>query len=178
MVPEELKGRRGQPADGTAKTRQAYLGWVFTQHRVEQEGHPVRDWEPTTDVLSCQSIEEIGPVLRPETLRRGLASAGKAVLLIDGAVGLENIGRLNFKERVQSVDFYHALKPAGKVLRALIGNDQPDSKKRQRRWARRLLKAGVASLIRQTRNESEGRAGADAVAAVLGYWVRQVDRMQ
>ena len=43
MRPEELKGRRGKQADGTAKTRQVYLGCVFTQHRVDEKGHPVRD---------------------------------------------------------------------------------------------------------------------------------------
>ena len=43
MVPEELEGRRGKQADGTAKTRQVYLGCVFTQHRTDEKGHPVRD---------------------------------------------------------------------------------------------------------------------------------------
>jgi len=36
MVPEELAGRRGKQADGKAKTRQAYLGCVFTQHRTDK----------------------------------------------------------------------------------------------------------------------------------------------
>ena len=178
MVPEELKGRRGKQADGTAKTRQAYLGCVFTQHRVDEEGHPVRDWDSTTYVSSFQSIDEFGPILRQEALRRGLASAGKVVLLIDGATGLENMGRFNFKDSVQIVDFYHALEHAGKVLSALIGKDHPDFKKRQRRWAKRLLKDGVESLIRQTRNECEGRPNASAVETALGYFVRNVDRMQ
>ncbi len=31
MIPEELKGRRGKQADGSAKTREAKLGRVFTQ---------------------------------------------------------------------------------------------------------------------------------------------------
>jgi hypothetical protein len=52
MRSEELAGRRGKQADGTAKTRQVYLGCVFTQHRVDENGHPVRDWESTTYVSS------------------------------------------------------------------------------------------------------------------------------
>ena len=178
MVPEELKGRRGKQADGTAKTRLAYLGCVFTQHRVDAEGHPVRDWDSTTYVSSFQSIDEFGPILRQEAIRRGLASAGKVVLLVDGATCLENMGRLNFKDSVQIVDFYHALEHAGTVLSALIGKDHPDFKKRQRRWAKRLLKDGVESLIRQTRKECEDRPNASAVEAALGYFARNVKRMQ
>ena len=33
MRKEELAGRAGKQADGSAKTRMAYLGCVFTQHR-------------------------------------------------------------------------------------------------------------------------------------------------
>ena len=61
MVPEELAGRKGKQADGKAKTRQVYLGCVFTQHRVDEKGHPVRDWESTTYVSSFKSIDEFGP---------------------------------------------------------------------------------------------------------------------
>jgi hypothetical protein len=129
MVAEELAGRRGKHADGTAKTRQAYLGCVFTQHRTDEKGHPVRDWESTTYVSSFQSIDEFGPCLRQEAIRRGMGSAGKLVLLIDGAVGLENMGKHNFKESVQIVDFYHAMEHAVKVLDALIGKTHPDFKK-------------------------------------------------
>ena len=60
MVPEELEGRRGKQADGTAKTRQVYLGCVFTQHRVDEKGHPMRDYESTTYVSSFKSIDEFG----------------------------------------------------------------------------------------------------------------------
>ena len=107
MVPEELAGRPGKQADGTAKTRQVYLGCVFTQHKTDAEGHPVRDWDSTTYVSSFQSIDEFGPCLRQEAIRRGMGAAGQVVLLIDGAAGLENMGKLNFKDSIQIVDFYH-----------------------------------------------------------------------
>lgn len=178
MVAEELAGRRGKHADGTAKTRQAYLGCVFTQHRTDEKGHPVRDWESTTYVSSFQSIDEFGPCLRQEAIRRGMGSAGKLVLLIDGAVGLENMGKHNFKESVQIVDFYHAMEHAVKVLDALIGKTHPDFKKRQRRWAKQLLRDKVQALIDQTRQECAGQFQAQAVEDALGYFVRNVKRMQ
>jgi hypothetical protein len=178
MVSEELKGRRGKQADGTAKTRQVYLGCVFTQHRTDEHGHPVRDYESTTYVSSFKAIEAFGPLLRQEAIRRGLGSAGKVVLLIDGAVGLENMGRLCFKDAVQIVDFFHAMEHAGHVLEALLGKTHPDFKQRLRRWAKRLLKDKVQALIQETRRECTGQPQAATVEQALGYFVRNVSRMQ
>jgi hypothetical protein len=71
MVSEELAGRKGKQADGKAKTRQAYLGRVFTQHRVDEKGRPARDWESTTSVSGFMPVDEFGPILRQEAHRRG-----------------------------------------------------------------------------------------------------------
>jgi hypothetical protein len=178
MVPEELTGRPGKQADGTARTRQAYLGCVFTQHKTDEKGHPVRDWDSTTYVSSFQPIDEFGPCLRQEAIRRGMGEAGKVVLLIDGAAGLENMGRQHFKDSVQIVDFYHAMEHVGKVLEALIGKSHPDYKKRQRYWAKRLLKDKVEALIKETRQECAGQSQEPAVEEALGYFVRNIGRMQ
>ena len=178
MVAEELIGRRGKQADGQAKTRQVYLGCVFTQHRVDEKGHPVRDWESTTYVSSFKASDEFGPCLRQEALRRGMAEAGQVVRLIDGAQALEHLGRQNFKDCVQIVDFYHALEHAGQVLAALIGKEHPDYKAQLRRWAKRLLKDKVQELIDQTRKQCLSKSQAAAVEKELGYFVRNLTRMQ
>src|ERR1039457_1258925 len=178
MVTEELKGRRGKQADGTAKTRQVYLGCVFTQHRTDEKGHPVRDYQSTTYVSSFKSIDAFGPLLRQEAIRRGMGSAGLVVLLIDGAVGLENMGRKCFKDCLQIVDFFHAMEHAGHVLEALIGKSHPDYKKLLRRWAKRLLKDKVQALIKGARQQCAGQPQAAAVEQALGYFVRNVSRMQ
>lgn len=178
MMPEELKGRRGKQADGTAKTRQVYLGCVFTQHRTDEKGHPVRDYESTTYVSSFKSIAEFGPLLRQEAIRRGMGRAGKVVLLIDGAAGLENMGKDCFQDAVQIVDFYHAIEHAGPVLAALLGKDHSDYKKRQHRWAKRLLKDKVQALIDETRKECAGTPAQPQVEKALGYFVGNVKRMQ
>jgi hypothetical protein len=179
MRPEELEGRAGKQEDGSAKTRSAYLGCVFTQHQTDEEGHPVRDYESTTYVSSFASIEEFGPMLRQDALRRGLALALQVVLLIDGAEGLARMGRLCFPGALQIVDFYHALEHASQVLVALLGSkEHPDYKKRLGRWARRLLNDQVEFLIAQTRRECAGQARAQAVEKELGYFMRNVPRMQ
>ncbi len=178
MAPEELKGRRGKQADGTAKTRQVYLGCVFTQHRTDQKGHPVRDWESTTYISSFKPSSEFGAILRQEALRRGMGGAGKVVVLIDGATGLEHMSNDCFKDAVQIVDFFHAMEHAGQVLAALIGKDHPNYNTRLRQWAKRLLKNKVQSLIKNTRQECMGQPQAEAVEDALGYFVRNVKRMQ
>ena len=178
MVPEELAGRKGKQADGKAKTRQAYLGCVFTQHRVDEEGQPVRDWESTTYVSGFMPIDEFGPFLRQEALRRGYGTAAKIVVLIDGANGLENMAELNFKGCVQIVDFFHALEHAGLVLEALIGKAHPDYEFRLHSWATRLLDDKVEALITQARQECVGKPEAQAVEKALHYFVSNVSRMQ
>jgi len=178
MCRAEVAGRKGKQADGTAKTRQVYLGCVFTQHKTDDKGHPIRDHASTTYVSSFQPIGEFGPLLRQEAIRRGMGSAAQIVLLIDGATGLENMGLDCFKDAQQIVDFYHGLEHAGTVLEALLGKDHADYKKRRGQWARRLLKNGVKHLIQETHKEAAGQPQAEAVAKALGYFERNVDRMQ
>ena len=48
VVPSETEGRHGKDETGRAKTREAKLGCVFTQTRVEEKGNPVRDPESTS----------------------------------------------------------------------------------------------------------------------------------
>ena len=127
----------------------------------------------------CSSdLDEFGPMLRQEAIRRGMGGAGKVVLLIDGAAGLENMGKDCFKDAVQIVDFYHAVEHAGHALAALIGKDHPDYKTRQRRWAKRLLTDKVQNLINESRKECVGKPQEMEVEKALGYFVRNIDRMQ
>jgi hypothetical protein len=179
MRKEELQGRRGKQPDGSAKTRMGNLGCVFTQHHCDEQGHPVRDHESTTYVSTLQPMEKFGPLLRQEAIRRGLALALQVVLLVDGAEGLATMGRLCFPTAIQIVDFYHALEHAGRVLQALLGSkEHPEYKARLGRWARQLLKDKVQQLIAAARQECAGTSRASAVEKELGYFVRNVDRMQ
>ena len=179
MRAEELAGRQGKQPDGTAKTRQAYLGCVFTQHGRDEKGRPLRDHDSTTYVSSFGTINEFGPMLRWEALRRGMGEAIELVMLIDGAAGLAGMGKDQFQTALQIVDFYHAMEHGARVLEALLGSkDHPDYKARHRQWAKRLLKNGVACLIEEVRQECAGRAMAEAVEKELTYFVTNIKRMQ
>jgi len=179
MRKEELEGRAGKQSDGSAKTRMPYLGCVFTQHKRDEEGHPMRDHESTTYVSSFGSIDEFGPILRQEAIRRGLALAMQVVFLIDGAIGLAKMGLDCFRGAIQIVDFYHALEHAGHVLVALLGSkEHPEYKARLRRWAKQLLQDKVEKLIAQVRKECAGTSRSKAVEKELAYFVNNVERMQ
>lgn len=179
MRREELAGRKGKQPDGTAKTRMAYLGCVFTQHKQDDKGAPIRDHESTSYVSSFKSIDQFGPMLRQEAIRRGLPLAASVVLLVDGAIGLANMGRSCFPTALQIVDFYHALEHAGRILAALLGSkEHPDHKKRLNRWAKLLLKNGVEKLIVQARAECVGKSCAAEVEQELHYLETNVSRMQ
>jgi len=179
MRREELEGRPGKQPDGSAKTRSAYLGCVFTQHKRDEKGHPVRDYQSTTYVSSMGPLEDFGPTLRQEAIRRGLGEAKKTVLLIDGAAGLENMGHLNLRDAIQIVDFWHGADHAGQVVEALLGSkEHPEYKARRRRWVRRLLGNGVENLLKEARQESVGKPQAPSVEDELGYFVHNVERMR
>lgn len=179
MRKEELAGRAGKQPDGSAKTRSAYLGCVFTQHTCDEEGHPLRDFQSTTYVSNLGPLEDFGIMLRQEAIRRGMAQAEKVVLLIDGATGLENMGHLNFQHAIQIVDFYHGAEHAGKVVEAILGSKQhPEYESRRRRWVKRLLGNGVENLIEETRQECAGQPRAEAVEEQLHYFEHNVERMQ
>ena len=178
MRPVELQGRKGRQPDGTAKTRLTYLACFFTQHGCDKKGRPLRDYQSTTYLAGFETSEAFGLRVRREALRRGSGSAQKVVLLIDGAASLENLGRLNFPNHLQIVDFYHALEHAGQVLQALWGPGHPDYRKQLHQWSELLLRDGVAQLIAQARRWAAERNRTQAVAKELGYFVRNLARMQ
>ena len=180
-LPSETKDRQGKADDGKARTRQVYLGCVFTQHKRDEQGRPIRDPDSTTYLSSMETIHEFGPQLRQEAIRRGMATVPQTVLLIDGASGLENMGLSCFPDAIQIVDFFHAMEHAGEVLRALHGPqpaDSPEHKKRLHHWAKELLKDRVKELVASARTNAAGTATEQAVEKALGYFENNLDRMQ
>lgn len=124
-------------------------------------------------------IEEFGPMLRQEAVRRNMGQAGKVVLLVDGAVGLENMGELNFPGATQIVDFWHGADHAGKVVEALLGSkDHPLYEQQRSRFVRRLLGNGVENLLTEIREQCAGTDHAEAVEKQLAYFVHNAPRMK
>ena len=64
-------------------------------------------------------------------------------------------------------------------MQALLGHkEHSDYRRRLRHWAKRLLQDGVEKLIAQSRREAGKQGRRAAVEEALGYFVRNVDRMQ
>ncbi len=108
VVSRETEGRKGKDPTGKAKTREAKLGCVFTQTKVDEQGYPVRDPESTTYVGAIETAEEFGRRIYAEAVRRGLTRAVKVVVLGDGAPWIWGIAEEHFPGTIQIVDLYHA----------------------------------------------------------------------
>jgi hypothetical protein len=178
MRQAELVGRKGKQEDGGAQTRQANLGCVFTQHKQDKKGRPIRDHESTSYVSTFGSVADLGLLLRWEARRRGSGTAGQIILLIDGASSLEHLGLINFPGCLQIVDFYHAMVHLKELLEALWGKEHPHYKTFYSQWTKRLLKDGVQNLIDHAQAESRGQSTAASVTKALNYFEHNVARMQ
>jgi hypothetical protein len=179
MRAEELTGRKGKAPDGKAKTRMAMLGCVFSQHKEDEEGNPMRDHESTSYLSGFASPSDFGIGLRREAIRRGMFSAKESVLLIDGAPGLEKLGRDYFPDAVQIVDFYHAMEHIQSLIETIWGKDNQERNKRRRHYWKKLLhQDGVERIIKQARKWAIKGGKVTEVEMALGYFLNNIKRMQ
>jgi hypothetical protein len=173
MVAEELAGRKGKQADGTAKTREAKLGCVFTQTKPEAEtGLPVRDPDSTTYTGSFQTAEEFGGRLRREALRRGVGRAAKVVFLGDGAAWIWELARVNFPLAVWIVDLYHALERLHGLCQGLYAGPSPWAERTETQWKAMLKNDQVGEVIAAARRrlEAMGPQTDDALEKQIAYF--------
>lgn len=120
-VPRATEGRAGKAADGKAKTREAKLGCVFTQTSFDAEGWPIRDPASTSYVGAIETVEEFGPRIAAEAVRRGLHRARTVIVLGDGAPWIWNVAAAHFPEAIHIVDLYHAREHLAAVARLAFG---------------------------------------------------------
>ena len=146
--PEELAGRPGKQPDGSARTREAKLGCVFTQTTTDAEGNPMRDPGSTSYVGTMGDCRESGEQLRAEALRRGLALAQIVIFLGDGAAWIWENARLFFPTAIQILDFYHAVEHLGVLARALFGDGEFGTAQ-QKAWASELKRSDVHGILEQ-----------------------------
>ena len=90
MVAEELAGRSGKQADGSARTREVKLGAIFTQTQTDEEGLPVRDHASTTYVGSFEAAPDFGSRILAEVRqrrrggqRRGVEANAPLIAVVD-----------------------------------------------------------------------------------------------
>ena len=179
MRPEELIGVKGKQADGTAKTREAKLGCVFTQTGLDEEGSPIRNPESTTFVGAIEPAEAFGWRMYGEARRRGLSRARRVVVLGDGAEWVKNLAEMHFPRAVSVIDLYHAREHVSGLCRTLFGsNEKRMERRRQSWWA--LLDAGrVETIVFQARrNLPEDPERKKTAEAEIRYLDKNRERMR
>lgn len=163
----ELVGRPGKQADGSALTREAKLGCVFTQIGLDKKGRPLRDPDSTTYVGAIESSTLFGWRMYAEALRRGLEQAQTVIVLTDGQRYNHTIAQTHFSGAVQIVDLFHAYEHLSLIAHLLWG---PEAEAPQA-W-RDLLETGdITPLINQAGqrlpSSSEGKK---SLRKELGYF--------
>ena len=178
VMKRETSGRKGKQEDGTAKTREAKLGCIFTQTGLNEKLEPVRDKSSTTYFGAIETSGEFGRRLYMEAARRGVANAVVVVVLGDGAKWIWNLAEEHFPNAVQIVDLFHAKEHMCDFIKSIF----PDAETRAAKeieWAE-MLEAGdiaelTAEMARYAGSSEEEREGLDRE---VNYFKENAKRMQ
>jgi len=147
VVAKETEGRRGKGEDEEANTREAKLGCVFTQSRLDEKGKPVRDEASTTYVGTIQTAEEFGKRIYAELYLRGLARAKRIVVLGDGALWIWGLAEEHFPGAIEILDSFHALEHLWNVARIAFGKQDASLKAWIQPRLRELDKGDIPALL-------------------------------
>ena len=108
VIKEETEGRKGKSEGGKSKTREAKLGCIFTQTKLDENNRPIREESSTTYVGKIETAEDFGKRITTEAERRGIENAKRVCAIGDGAAWIWNIVEDNFPNAIQIIDLYHA----------------------------------------------------------------------
>jgi hypothetical protein len=179
MVAEELAGRAGKQADGSAKTREVKLGAIFTQTKTDDDGLPVRDHASTTYVGSFEGAQDFGSRIRAEGRRRGLGQAAKVVFIGDGAAWIWELARVNFPAAIFILDLYHALERLHDLCTGLYGEDSPWAERMAQTWTAMLKNDQVGEVIAAMRRRLQdlGAKPPGILEKQIAYFEHHQDKM-
>jgi len=179
MVAEELAGRPGKQEDGSARTREAKLGAIFTQTQTDEEGLPVRDHASTTYVGSFETAPDFGSRLLAEARRRGLGRALKVVFIGDGAAWIWELARVNFPLAILILDLYHALEHLHELCEGLYGVDHPWAARMAQTWTAMLKNDQIGEVIAAARRRLQDLdvPAPDELEKQIAYFEHHQDKM-
>jgi len=180
MTQAELVGRKGKQADGSAQTREAKLGCVFTQTTRDAKGFPVRDPESTSFVGAIEPAEKFGWRIYGEAVRRGLGDAQRVVVLGDGAEWVRNLAEMHFPEATFIIDLYHARQHVSELCKILFPLDEKQRGQYRIRWWTELDGGKVENIVGQAlkklpEDNSEARKRAEGE---IHYLEKNKERMR
>lgn len=150
MRRDELEGTKGKQPDGSARTREAKLGCVFTQTVCDEEGKALRDPGSTSYTGTYQGCREIAVLLHQEARRRGLGRAKQVVYLGDGAAWVWENCRLTFPGAAEILDFYHASEHVGQLAAAIHDNEPAQATACRSRWCHEMKQTDPSHLLAES----------------------------
>lgn len=151
MVPAAVEGRPGKQPDGTAKTREAKLGCIFTQTTFDAEGRPVRDDASTSFVGQIEDADACGRRMYDEAVRRGLYRAQRVVVITDGAEWIRNQAALHFPQAIHIIDFYHAREHVARLAKLLFASHPNQAAAYDKDWGDLLKEGRVGEIVLEAR---------------------------
>ena len=151
MIPSARRGRKGKQPDGSARTREAKLGCVFTQTTVDKNGRPVRDPASTTFVGAIETAEQFGHRIYAEAVRRGLNRARRVVVIADGAAWIHNLVQIHFPKATQVLDLYHAREHLSDLSKLVAPDDPKRAAALRERWWSQLDKDEISKILLRAR---------------------------
>jgi len=179
VVPAETEGRAGKDETGKAKTREAKLGCVFTQSKVDAKNFPVRDAASTSYVGAIETAEVFGPRIYAEALRRGLRQAQKVIVLGDGAPWIWGIASEYFPGAIQCVDLFHARQHLAELGKVAFGPKSIEAKQWSDSRSGELDLSDVEAVIESMRQiEPRDEHARDEIRKAMDYFERNKERMR
>jgi hypothetical protein len=173
MTQGELTGRKGKQADGSAKTREAKLGCVFTQTTTDARGFPVRDPDSTSFVGAIESAEGFGWRIYGEAVRRGLSKAQRVVVLGDSAEWVKNQAQMHFPEATLIIDLYHARQHVSELCKTLFARNEKKIRQQRIRWWTDLDNGKVQKIIHQAQQHLPQDAEAKKKAEIEIHYLEK-----
>jgi len=179
MVKKETKGRKGKQKDGSAKTREAKLGCVFTQTTFDKKGRPIRDPASTSFTGAIEACGPFGNRIYAEAVRRGLFEAKRVVVLSDGAEWIKNIAQTHFGHAIHIIDLYHAREHLSDLCKLLFDRDLKRLNRYKDRWWDDLDDGNIEKLIEQARGLlPKDPRGAKEARREIAYFEKNKERMR
>jgi len=181
---EELAGRAGKQADGSAKTGEVKLCTLWSAESFDAEGVPIRDEESVTYSAALESAfapdtaAERSPFAQRvwrEATRRRFCRVRRQVVLGDGAPWIWNIVEEQFPEALQIVDRFHAQEHLSDLGKALYGPTHPRATQWAERRTRELHSGKFQDLLAAIRRQI---SRSDEARRCLHYFQTNRERMR
>lgn len=181
---QELVGRTGKQADGSAKTREVKLCTVWSAEGRAADGTPMRDKGSVTYSAAIESVAQRDVDEQPsafaarverEATRRGFERAGRQAVLGDGAPWIWNMADEYFPDAVQIVDRFHAKQHLSDVGKAIYGPTSELAGQWRRQRCDELDEGRLDALLQALRTHT---ATHDEARKCVDYVERNRDRMR